>query len=596
LKNILFLLPLLFSADALLSQTYNTYYQGGNNNSGGAYVAPLITRTYTFKSNTFTPAPAYTPATVNNYSSGASYSSGSSSSGETILYRSRWSRRADRLYAAHQEKIQQQNIKAQEWANQTKTVMRHFAAGKLEEAEKIRRSVWGIAPIGAAPIIKAANIDLLGPGMFSEYAYEFKYVKMYNYTCLLLLLELKAYKEAEQHYRDYFTDGNTFNHQEQTERLVKIFNTFTYPEIFQLESAYIEALEHVKGRAVAQKHWMAVSNFYVPYIDAKITDLTQKSRCYNTLAMVQFQLGLGNDAVKYFKKQFKVNPDDYLARFTVLQNIVEYTLNSKVNDTTVTRFCLDEFNNLLNSSAALKNPELTFSINYNKACLLLAVGRPEEAEAAINSQVHVEAHNNFPLLILKANILMKALAKPLPDSELEIKERELDNYTAAQRREFDSLLGAGAFDNGQAARTLRFKRTDEQFAIMQQITDLYPSLTKEQLLEAKIYSAEYYVQNFIDYEMAKSGYEMIIMSESIKWPYQLRIAEINVLGKKYSEAVDLLKKTIAENPEEYSLYLVLADIYRTNLNNPKEAKANYKLALEKGALLSSEVSAFIASK
>jgi hypothetical protein len=60
-----FLLMGLFLSAGSIAQTYNTYQQGGNNNSGGNYVAPVVTKTYTMPSSgsTYTPASSYTSPT-----------------------------------------------------------------------------------------------------------------------------------------------------------------------------------------------------------------------------------------------------------------------------------------------------------------------------------------------------------------------------------------------------------------------------------------------------------------------------------------------------------------------------------------------------
>src|SRR3954466_8105132 len=73
--KIIFLSMLLLLSNSLFSQSYDTKKQGGNNNSGGNYVAPVVTKTYTMPSSSPSPStptynspssksssPSYTPS------------------------------------------------------------------------------------------------------------------------------------------------------------------------------------------------------------------------------------------------------------------------------------------------------------------------------------------------------------------------------------------------------------------------------------------------------------------------------------------------------------------------------------------------------
>jgi tetratricopeptide (TPR) repeat protein len=178
----------------------------------------------------------------------------------------------------------------------------------------------------------------------------------------------------------------------------------------------------------------------VPYIKGKVTDLKEKSRCYNNIAMVQLQLGLTEDAVKYFDKQLNLTPDDYLLRFTVLQNIVDFTNTSLQNDTAAMAYCLRGLNYLLTLDPVRTDKELTYTINFDKVILLMGVKNYKDAYSVLKSSGMANQQNNFTHWLLESRLYLEIDSTPSFISLTQKMAHNMEKITPLQSAEFGTLL------------------------------------------------------------------------------------------------------------------------------------------------------------
>lgn len=536
-------------------QSYSISSKGANYGNGGAYNAPTVTKQYIMPSYN-APKSVSSFGTSQSGSSTSSYSGSSSSYsyGSSAVYRSKWQQKYDKYNKKELALTKAKEVAAKEWKTNADKVILNYNAGKFFEAEKIRRSFPNYAPDGVGDIIKYENPDPNGydPSMYLGKPFQDEYENRFQFICLLLMGELKEYNEIIEYYQNHFVEikydrnyrpiSYTYNHQEQTPALVKKFQNFTYPEILQLESVYIEALKQKSGKIAARKYWTAVSNYYVPYIKGKVTDLKEKSRCYNNIAMVQLQLGLTEDAVKYFDKQLSLTPNDYLVRFTVLQNIVDYTNTSLQNDTAAIAYCLKGLNYLLTLAPVKTDKELTYTINFDKVILLMGLKNYQEACSVLKSSGTTAQQNNFTYWLLESRLYLEIDSI---DSFLSLTQKmahNLENITPLQSAEFGTLL------------------------------------------------AEWGMKYANQYARAENEYNQAIALFPSDWTYSLRLAQIYEHQNKDNEAIELLENLIIDNPDEFPLYLQLGDQY-VKKGKTKKAKEQYFLALAKGAILSNEAAA-----
>jgi Tfp pilus assembly protein PilF len=541
--------------------TYTTYSQGANYGYGGHYVQPVVTKTYTLNSSGYT-----SPQSNYNYGSGNSGSSSSytpsySSGSSTYLYRSRWERKLEKNKQKELLATQAQELAAKQWYEKAEAVMKQYKEGNFYEAEKIRRSFNSWAPSGVGDIVKFIEYDPNGyrPEDLSGHPFQIKYENKFHYISMMLMGELAQYENVVEYYGIHFTEStysgkddaqghsiynHKYNHNEQTAKLIQIFKDFTYPEILKLESIYIEALKQDSGKVAAQKYWTAVSNYYVPYIKQKVTDRDEKSRCYNTIAMVQLQLGLTQDALKYFDKQLALSLGDKMLQFTVLQNIIDYSAIARQNDTATLNYCLKGLNSLLESDSIKADKNITYVINYNKAILLMGLNDNRAAYQALNEQSSLPQANDFPHKFLKARLLLN-------------------------------------MDSSRQCSDL----TNEMVMNMKDLTPL-------QSAELGNILAEWGMKYAGQYAEAEKEYSSAILFVPDNWSYPLRLAQIYAYQGKDKEAIALLENTILENPDEFPLYIELGNEYMKT-GKTKKAKENYLLARAKGAVLNNEAAALI---
>jgi tetratricopeptide (TPR) repeat protein len=568
MKNILLLMPLLFFSNRLFCQgtPYHSYSQGSNYGNGPQYVAPIVTTTWNFNYTTYTPPVVYSYGNGNGGSQtgGQYYSTSGYGSGGPYLYRNTWLLKYEQRQREELLKIKAIEVAAKAWKEKADEVMLQYSKGNFLEAEKIRRSFSFLAPEGVGDIVKLEDPDpnLHDRSMLLGYPFQKKYENRYAYVEILLMAELKEYAHVKEYYEMFFTESEiikfnraptpnvykyTYNWQEQTPKLIEIFKDFTYPEILKLESAYIEALKHESGKPAARKYWTEVSNFYVPYIKAKVTDTMERSRCFNNIAMVQLQLGLIQDAITNFKKQLILTPNNYQAQFSVLQNIVEYAMAGQQKDSSVMQYCLDGFNHILNNEAARADKDFIYAVNYNKAVVLITMNDNKNAYKVLFSQKYIPARNSFSHQNLQAQVLVN-----------------LDSFNR--------------FNELTAEMVHRYsEQSDTQRTVFGNML------------------AEFLLKGANEYEQAEKNYLQAMELMPSNWAYPLRLAEIYAHQNKDKEAITLLGNTINNFPDEYQLYLELADEY-LKTKQTKKAKANYRLAVEKGAEVSPEINKLIEGK
>ena len=613
------LITLLFSyyQCAVGQEVYNTYSQGPSYGNGGAYVAPIVTKTYiTNYTNTYygTQNSGRTAATAGSVT--VSYNTSASS--RNIFYRSSWSRRIDRFQRKQLSIAREKAIEAKAWKNQADEVLSYHKLGNSLKAEEIRRSIYMTPPPSLGGYLRDNYPD---PSIhyYSIREYELKYTRAYHFVCIQLLAELKNYKGVLEFYHKSFSQGTLkgsykykeyydlndynyiYNHQEQTDYLIKCFKDFSYPDILKLESLVLEALTHESGIHEARKRWTAISEFYLPYIKSKVTDKNEKSLCYNIIAMVQLQLGRSEEAVSYFKKQLALSPGDEILHFSVYQNIVEFLLSSSQKNDQLIHYCLDGLDKLLGQAVLKKHsPELIYFIKYNTATLLLVSKDLQKAEEVVNSQQDISNKNKFSHNLLKASILIQLINKLgiqyLLPTEGEQRKKLFPTNTPAQRQVFDSLYIAGYFDNkGPDYMQLIFNKTQELTKVKKDLFDEATSFSSlSERVEMDVVLAEEQVLKK-DYEGASLSYELIAGFSEDNWPYLMRLAEIYYNLNNSAKSISILNKTILDNEDEYQLYVVLADILRKT-GQSKKAKENYILAKNKGAFLQDDILTYLTDK
>ena len=557
------------------AQTYTTRSQESNISAGRAYVAPVVTKTYTVPTPKPSPSHYTAPAaalSTGNYDAGGSNTSygnkivlfaGFRERAQHRKYRREWSKKQHALDAL--------SLELKEWKLQATAMMSHYKSGNYAEATNIMLSIQPLVP---------------GSGDKS-------FQRTYNYTCIRLLSDISEYKAVID---------LSIATPEVINGLPNDFANCNAAEALMIKSAYVEAVHHESGIAVARAKWKAIADSYTPYFIGREKDINATGLCHNVIATRYFQLGLFEAGSAAIQKQLSLYPGDEKIRFDIYQNLIPLVAVEPEKNTSLRDFCMEGIESIIKDAKKKKEDKgFLYGVNHSKAYLFFLKKEYTAAEAILKAETNPPAAYQFDHHFLRLQVLNEL-------SEIELKidiiaelkkiyeKRWADAITPAQKARHDSLMATSYFDklDGEYITHTRDNSNEESKLYSKLLADT--SLSNDASTELRVFGAEKELRTR-NYELAKILFNSLTFgNETDAWRYLIRTAQITVMEGNTKEAISILKKTIADFEGVYEPYLALADIYRHNSNEPRKAKENYLLAFNNGAFLSDDVMVYLDSK